>query len=149
MIRELETNARSMKTKYYLSTGLADAAVLCLQTDTNRAANLLAEAETEARLSPDSARYAALSHVAERVADMGDTNRAQRVYRDALDAATVAPNAAVRLKMLAEACASLGGAGVPLTTEMQNRLLELAAKEEEIKRTTPRLPDWTRSVPEK
>ena len=149
MIRELETTVRAMKTKYYLSAGLADAALLCWQTDTNRAFQLVREAEAEAHQNQDSSRSAALSHVAECAVKLGDTNLAQRVYRDALDAAIVPPGATLRLKMLVETCASLGGAGVPLTPELQGRLNELAAKEEEAAKATPKLPDWARGVPEK
>lgn len=149
ILRELETAARAMPTKYYLSAGLADAAMLWQPTDTNRAASLIQDAEGEAQHNPDSARCAALSHVAERATDLGDTNLAQRIYLHALGAAIVSPAAVVRLKMLAGTCASMGGAGVPLTPEMRARLNELTAKEEDAARAAPHMPDWARGVPEK
>ena len=134
MSREFEMNARSMSNGYYLSTGLADAAVLLQQTNTNRAANLIQEAESIARQCTDASKSAALSYVAERAADMRQIEMAQRVYLDALAAATVPPSAVPRLQRLVETCASMGGAGVPLTPEIKNKLNELAAREEGAKR---------------
>ena len=130
MIRELETNARSTPNRYYLSSGLADTAVLLQQTNTNRASNLIQEAESIARQCADASKSPALSYVAERAADMRQIEMAQRVFLDALAAATVPPSAVPRLQRLVETCASLGGAGVPLTPEVKTRLKELAAREE-------------------
>ena len=86
-IRELETGARSIPNRYYLSTGLADAAVLWQGTDTNRAANLVEEAETVARQCPDATRSVALSHLGECLAEMGHIPAAQQAYFDGLAAA--------------------------------------------------------------
>lgn len=130
MIRELETRVRAIGSGYYLSTGLADTAALVQPVDTSRATLLLREAEATARRCVDATRAAALSHVAERACDMGQTGTAQRVYLDALVAATAPPGVTLRLQMLVETCASMGGAGMPLTSEIRNRLDELAAHEE-------------------
>ena len=149
MTRELETFVRGMPAGYPRGISLADVATVWSAIDTNRTALLLDEACQQIDNSPGSSQPYGYAHIAERLCDMGQTNRAQEIYRKAFDASVLMQQPTPRLQRLIGVCASIGGAGVPLTPELRDRLNELAAKEEEAAITAPKVPVWASGDPEK
>lgn len=134
LTRELELLVRGMPAGYQRSASLSEMATVWSQIDTNRTALLFDETRQEIARCPASAQSYGYAHLGECLYEMGQTNRAQSVYRDAVEACILMKQGTPRIQRLVETCASMAGAGLPLTPELRNRLEALLAREEAEKR---------------